>query len=144
MTQFNYNPDLSSVRVVDTELEQQKFFVDGHPNFFIPDFSICPTDIWLSYMDFLEGQYLSGFDTSIGGVSTGEIYDQDGGEITSHHIIDRNTGLTKCVYEAYGIMMDENDEPQDVEVEIEGYVVEKDGEYLFYATKVFENYKLTI
>lgn len=133
MTQFNYKPDLSNVRVVNTSSEQQKFFVDGHPNFLIPDFAICPTDIWLSYMDFLEDQ-----------VILGEIYDQDGGEITSHHIIDRNTGLTKCVYEAYGIMMDENDEPQDVEVEIEGYVVEKDGEYLFYATKVFENYKLTI
>lgn len=141
MTEFNYTPNLSSLipgpqgpRIIRTKEEQfDKFFYQGHPLFLIPDFNQNPEDIWLSYMEFLEKNHSC------------EIYDQDGGEVHSVEIIDGNTGLTKCIYTAYGISLDENDEPQDIDVEIEGYVVEMPtGEYVFVATKVFENYKMTI
>lgn len=134
--QFNYTP-LITGKVIKTKEEQfDKFFYQGHPLFLIPDFNSNPEDIWLSYMDFLEKNHSC------------DIYDQDGGEITSYDIIDPNTGLTKCIYTAYGIQLGESDEPQDVEVEIEGYIEEVPqgsfSEYIFVATKVFEQHKFVI
>jgi hypothetical protein len=136
MTEFNYNPTITD-RVIKTKEEQfDKFFYQGHPKFLIPDFNQNPEDIWLSCMEFLEKNHSC------------EIYDQDGGEVHSMEITDENTGFTKCIYTAYGITLDESDEPQDVDVEIEGYVVEipENGfnDYVFVATKVFENYKMSI
>jgi hypothetical protein len=136
MTHFEYNPTITG-NVIKTKEEQfDKFFYQGHPNFLIPDFNQNTEDIWLSYMDFLEKKHSC------------EVYDQDGGEIHSVEIIDENSGLTKCIYTAYDITLEENDEPQDVDVEIEGYVVEIPqstfNEYVFVATKVFENYKMSI
>ena len=133
MTHFEYNPTITG-NVIKTKEEQfDKFFYQGHPLFLIPDFNQYPEDIWLSYMDFLEKNHSC------------EVYDQDGGEILSYDIIDYTTGLTKCVYTSYGISLDEDDEPQDIDVEIEGYVVEMStNEYVFVATKVFENYKMSI
>jgi hypothetical protein len=136
MTEFNYNPTITG-RVIKTKEEQfDTFFYQGHPLFLIPDFNQNPEDIWLSYMEFLEKNHSC------------EIYDQDGGEVHSIEIIDENTGLTKCIYTAYGITLDENDESQDVDLEIEGYVVDipegNINEYVFVATKVFENYKMSI
>jgi hypothetical protein len=133
MTHFEYNSTITG-NVIKTKEEQfDKFFYQGHPLFLIPDFNQYPEDIWLSYMDFLEKNHSC------------EVYDQDGGEILSYDIIDYTTGLTKCVYTSYGISLDEDDEPQDIDVEIEGYVVEMStNEYVFVATKVFENYKMSI
>lgn len=143
MTPFNYNPTITG-KVIKTKSEQiEKFFYQGHPLFLIPDFCPYPEDIWLSYLDFLEKNHSC------------EIYDQDGGEIDMSSIqVDESTGLTKCVYTAYGIMLDENDEPQDPDVEIEGYIVEVPPhtefnensfeQYIFIATKVFESYKFSI
>ena len=133
MTHFEYNPTITG-NVIKTKEEQfDKFFYQGHPLFLIPDFNQYPEDIWLSYMDFLEKNHSC------------EVYDQDGGEILSYDIIDSTTGLTKCVYTSYGISLDEDDEPQDIDVEIEGYVVEMStNEYVFVTTKVFENYKMSI
>lgn len=81
-----------------------------------------------------------------------EIWEQEGGELHSVEIINSVTGLTKCIYTSYGISLEEGDDPQDVDIEIEGYVVEIDplgsafdgGNYVFVATKVFESYKLSI
>jgi len=133
MIQFNYTPNLTG-RILKTEDEQfDNFFYQGHPSFLIPDFNQYPDDIWLSYLSFLEKNHSC------------EIYDQDGGEITSHQIIDYNTGLTKCTYSAYGIMLNESDDPQDVDIEIEGYVMEESPmEYVFMVTKIFESYKMSI
>ena len=142
MNTFTYNPKIVGKIIKDDEEQFYKFFYQGHPLFLIPDFSQYPEDIWLSYMNFLER------DMSC------EIYDQDGGEVTPHNVIDKNTGLTRCVYTAYGIMVDKSDDPQDVEVEIEGFVVEvaphtdfnqsSFENYVFIATKVFESYKMSI
>lgn len=133
MTQFNYNPTITQ-RVLKTEKEQQeKFFYQGHPNFLIPDFFPSPADIWATYLEFLEKNHNC------------EVWDQEGGEVHSVKIIDKNTGLTKCVYTAYDVSLDENDDPQDIDVEIEGYVVEYTPDYyVFMATKVFESYKMVI
>ncbi len=141
MTELNYNPTITE-RVLKTEDEQyKKFTYQGHPSFFIPDFSPYPSDISTTYLDFLEKNHSC------------ECFDQDGGE-HSYEIIDHNTGLTKCTYTAYGVMLDENDDPQDIDVEIEGYIVEAppmsqyntdtETQYVFVATKVFENYKMSI
>jgi hypothetical protein len=133
MTHFKYNPTITGSVIKTKEEQFDKFFYQGHPLFLIPDFNQYPEDIWLSYMDFLEKNHSC------------EVYDQDGGEITSYDIIDSTTGLTKCVYTSYGISLDEDDDPQDIDVEIEGYVVEMPtNEYVFVATKVFENYKMSI
>ena len=142
MIEFNYNPKITG-RVLKTREEQyDKFFNGGHPRFLIPDFSSYPEDIWLAYLDFLANAYEC------------EMFDQDGGEVHSIEILDINTGLTKCIYTAYGVILDERDEPQDVDVEIEGYVVEmapltefnesKHTVYVFVATMVFESYKMSI
>jgi hypothetical protein len=142
MKQFNYNPILSGRIIKEKDEQFDKFFYQGHPLFLIPDFSQYPEDIWLSYMSFLEKDYSC------------EVYDQDGGEVQDIQIINPNTGLTKCTYTAYGVMIDEDDEPQDIDVEIEGYVMEVPphtdfnessfDEYVFVATKVFEQYKMSI
>ena len=134
MNHFNYTPNVTGLRTLKTEKEQnENFFYDGHPVFLIPDFSTQPGDIWLIYMDFLEKDMDC------------EIWDQDGGEITSHSIMDANTGLTKCTYTAYGLMLDEDEDPQDVDVEIEGFIVETVNQgFQFWATKVFEQYKNSI
>lgn len=136
MNQFNYTPNLSGLTIIKTKDEQfDKFFYQGHPKFLIPDFNgkssgQGPVDMWLLYLDYLEDN----FDCPV--------YDQDGGEVTSIQIIDPNTGLTKCVWEAWGISFSEDDEPQDFQVEVEGYVAEDKGEVYFLATKVFENSKV--
>lgn len=137
MNKFTYNPTITG-NVIKTDSEQfDKFFYQGHPVFLIPDFNQNEEDIWLGYLDYLESKY-------------GEIYDQDGGEITSHSVINTNTGLTKCVYTAYGIQIDGSKPPQDVTIEIEGYVVEIPPmtgnnlstfeDYIFVATQVIENF----
>jgi len=142
MKQFNYNPILSRRIIKEKDEQFDKFFYQGHPLFLIPDFSQYPEDIWLSYMSFLEKDYSC------------EVYDQDGGEVQDIQIINPNTGLTKCTYIAYGIMLDESDDPQDIDVEIEGYIMEVPPntdfnqssfeKYVFMATKVFEKYKMVI
>lgn len=130
MNKFNYKVDISNLKVLTTSVEQSRFFASGHPMFLIPDFSLIKQDIWTSYMDFLEKQYNC------------EIYDQDGGEITHHSIIDQNTGLTKCEYTAYGLEFLEGDDPKDVEVEVEGYVIEDENGLYFLATNVIEKYEI--
>ena len=129
--QFNYTPNLNGLNIIDnTQDQQKKFFYKGHPEFLIPDFSNNIEDIWITYLDYLESKIGS------------EIYDQDGGEITYNTVIDKNTGLTKCDWTSYGVMFDEDSDPQDITVEIEGYVVEsQNGETYFIATKVIENSK---
>lgn len=134
MNQFNYNPAITQ-RVLKTEKEQyDKFFYQGHPNFLIPDFFKTPEDIWITYLEYLEKNY-----------SCDQIWDQEGGEVHSIEILDENTGLTKCIYTAYDLVFNENDESQDIDVEIEGYVVEySPNYYVFIATKVFEQSKMSI
>lgn len=106
---FEYNIDISNLAVIkDEEKQFDLFFYQGHPVFVIPDFGQA-NDIWLGFLDYLERE-------------NGEAWDQDGGEITSHKIIDSD-GLTKCTYEAYGISFDEDEDLKDYVVEIEGYVI---------------------
>lgn len=106
---LEYNINLDNLEVIKNEENQfNLFFYQGHPLFVIPDFGEV-NDICLGFLDYLEKK-------------SGEIWDQDGGEITSHKIIG-NDGLTKCTYEAYGISFDEDDEPKDYMVDIEGYVI---------------------
>ncbi len=127
MTQtLTYNVDLNNLKILNTEDEQHNFFVHGHPVFLIPDFCKDPEDIWLSFMDYIEK------------VKEIEIYDQNGGEVYEHSIIDSKTGLTRCKYVAY-LQLTEEDEEKEYEVEIEGYIVMVDDESQechFLATKV--------
>jgi len=130
MNTYNYQPTITG-KVIKTEEEQfDTFFYQGHPLFLIPDFNEYPEDIWLSYMEYLENK------------NSNEIYDQDGGEVHSVEILDKTTGLTKCTYTTYGISFDEDEEPQDIDVEIEGYIVQDELAYVFMATKVIDNYKI--
>jgi hypothetical protein len=136
MREFKYNPTITG-KILKTKEEQfDSFFYQGHPLFLIPDFNPNPEDIWLSYMDFLETEYSGSPNEKL------ELYDQDGGEVHSIQILDPATGLTKCTYTAYGIVFDEDDDPQDIDVEIEGYVIEDGFDHFFVATKVFEMSKI--
>jgi len=128
MKTYNYNVNLTGLKVLKTDKEQSRFFGDGHPDFLIPDFSPEKEDIWLSFMDYLEKK-------------NGSIYDQDGGEVESNSIIDTSTGLTKCEYNAYGISFNEDEDPSDYTIEIEGYVIDENNQpqfsdLYFLATKV--------
>ena len=146
MTQFNYTPLITGKILKDLEEQKQNFFYEGHPLFLIPDFLPYPADIWISYMEFLERNYSGSPGQKL------DIYDQDGGEVHSYQILDSNTGLTKCTYTAYGIMFDEDSEPEDFDVEIEGYIMEVPphtdfndssfSQFVFMATKVFESSKI--
>jgi len=128
MKQFNYNPIINGKILKDRKEQEENFFYQGHPNFLIPDFSGQEGDICLIHLDYLEKK------------NSCEIYDQSGGELHSYQVIDPTSGLTKCTYTAYDIMMDEDSDPEDFDVEIEGYVVENivSGikDYIFVATKV--------
>lgn len=128
MKTLTYNVNLTGLKVLKTDKEQNRFFGDGHPSFLIPDFSSFSEDIWLSFMSYLEKK-------------NGAIYDQDGGEVESNSIVDTSTGLTKCVYSAYGISFSEDEYPSDYTVEIEGYVIDENNrvqfsDLYFLATKV--------
>lgn len=133
MTKLNYNVNISNLDILKTEYEQHSlFFNSGHPMFLIPDFCNVKADIWTSYLEYIEKIYNC------------ECYDQEGGEITSHSIINIDTGLTKCTYTAYEVVINDGDDPQDIDVEIEGYVVCDNDVNYFLATKVIENYKIKI
>jgi len=134
MIQLNYNPTITE-RILKTEDDQyENFTYQGHPNFYIPDFFREPCDINQSFLDYYAK------------INSCEIWDCDGGE-PSYEIIDHNTGLTKCTYSEYGVTTSEDDDPKDLIIEIEGYIVEAppmsqfndDDEvetYIFVATKV--------
>lgn len=135
MIDLSYNPIITE-RVLKTKEEQYtNFTYQGHPNFYIPDFHSEPCDIHQSFLDYIEK------------LNSLEICDQDGGEC-SYEILDNNTGLTKCTYNAYGVLFSEyDDDAKDFTIEIEGYIVEslpmtqfnEDDEvtvYIFVATKV--------
>ena len=112
MNQFVYDPDLTGLKIIKTKQEQHDmFFYSGHPEFLIPDFSIdCPLqDIWTAYLDYLDLQS-----------EDGEVFDQNGGEVSDRVILNEETGLTKCIYTAYGIELNSGDDIRDIEVEIEG------------------------
>jgi hypothetical protein len=124
---FTYTPNLTGLNIIKNETEQhEKFFCNGHPDFLIPDFCEDPSDIWLSFLDFLEKE--------IGD----ELWDQNGGEVQSEGVISPD-GLTKCVYSAYDIQKTEDEEDlENFDVEVTGYVVENPSteEIYFVATKV--------
>jgi hypothetical protein len=130
MKDFQYQPNLTGLIVIEDEQKQfDDFFYSGHPQFLIPNFSEHKKDIWLSFLSYLEKEYNEGE----------EVYDQDGGELSEQTIINKETGLTKCKYTAYGIQLKEEDEPRDIEVEIHGFVVlNQFGESYFIATKISE------
>ena len=132
MKTFEYNVDLTNKTVLKTDEEQfDKLFYSGHPAFLIPDFQPYNEDIWLSFMDYLERE------------KDVAIYDQDGGEISGQKVIDTITGLTKCNYEAYDIVMDVKtfpNEPISYVLDIEGYVIlENQYDAYFLTTKVTIN-----
>lgn len=120
---YNHLTD-STFNPIKTDKEQdEKFFYKGHPAFLIPDFYNGKADIWVTFLDWIEKQI--GY----------EIWDQEGGEITSHKIISSD-GYTKCRYEVYDVMLNEESEPKNIIVDIEGWVVDDlDGTY-FLASKV--------
>jgi len=121
MIEFKYNVDLSKLNVVKNESDIKDFFLDGHPLFLIPDFFRGAADIWVTYLDFLEKKYDC------------EIWNQDGGEIISHKIF--YNGLVKCIYQSYAICVNEDDDPVDHVIEIEGYIIQDTYKY-FLATNV--------
>lgn len=125
MKEIKYSPNLNNLKVIKTQKDQfDSFFYSGHPNFLIPDFCSEPSDIWISYLDYVESE------------SGDEIYDQDGGEVSNTKIIDPNTGLTSCVYTAQ-IQLDEDSDYEERVVEIEGYVVQNaNGDVYFTATNI--------
>ena len=121
---INYQVNLDNLKVIKNKSEQSDlFFSSGHPQFLISDFCAIKSDICTSFLDFIERK---------NGI---EIWDQDGGEITSYDVINVTTGLTKCTYEAYGISFDEDDEPKDYIVDIEGYVIKEDQYSSYFMTK---------
>jgi hypothetical protein len=121
---FNLNISPYNLDVIRDENKQYSmFFYNGHPLFLIPDFSKSKCDIWKSFLDFLEE------------TNNNDIYDENGGEVHSYEIIDKETGLTRCKYTAYDIMLDEDSDHQDYELEIEGYVI-NDTEPYFLTTSV--------
>lgn len=125
MAEFNYRPDLSDMKIIKTDVEQHnKFFYKGHPEFLIPEFSNESDDIWIIYGDYLKR------------VKESEIYDEDGGEITYHKVINKSTGLTECIYTAYGINFQKDGYMMDYKVKMEGYVVEKNEKTYFVTTYV--------
>ena len=129
MTTFNYTPNLEGLRVINTAAEQHSsFFQDGHPRFLISDFfDGSPQDIWITFLDFLER------------IKGSEVYDQDGGEVISNEIVNSETGLTKCTYQAW-VQLTEDSELESINVDIEGYVVQSnDNGTYFVATKVVEH-----
>jgi len=120
-----YTPNLTGLTIVtDPDKQQDLVFVHGHPRFLIPDFSPVPTDIWLSYEDYIEKTYEP-------------IYDQNGGEILSETLID-NSGLTRVEYALYDISLESDpDNYKEYNITIEGYVIDEgNGQGYFLATKV--------
>jgi hypothetical protein len=80
--ELNYNIDISKYKVIKDKDEQfNMLFYSGHPLFLIPDFSEYPEDIHLGILDYLEK------------INQKPVYDQDGGEVESHTIIE-DSGLT--------------------------------------------------
>lgn len=128
MKKFTYTPDLTGLKILKTKKAQQDFFYSGHPDFLIPDFCEDPSDIWLSFLGYLEREIED------------ETYDQNGGEVSDNEIISPD-GLTKCVYTAYDIQLTEDSEEEDYTVDITGYVVENtdEEEMYFVATEVIIN-----
>lgn len=119
-----YKPNLTGLTVItDPNKQHQLFFCDGHPKFLIPDFNSEPTDIWISYEDYIEK-------------TNGTIYDQNGGEIISNKIIGSD-GLTSVDYVLYDISLESDpDDYREYKITIEGYVVDDNGNVYFAATKV--------
>lgn len=119
-----YTPNLTGLTIISNPQKQHElFFFDGHPKFLIPDFNQEPTDIWISYEDYIDKAF-------------GAIFDQNGGEILSHKIINQN-GLTSVEYTLYDISLElDPDDYKDYNITIEGYVVEDKGNVYFLATKV--------
>ena len=134
MKQYTYNPNITGLTIItDPNKQYDLLFSDGHPRFLIPDFNAEPTDIWLSYEDYIEK-------------TLGAIYDQNGGEITSHTPI--GNGLVRVEYTLDDISLESDpDNYKQYHITIEGYVaigaplitsngtVTNDGAY-FLATKV--------
>jgi hypothetical protein len=119
-----YTPNLTGLTIISNPQKQNElFFFDGHPKFLIPDFNAEPTDIWISYEDYIDKRF-------------GKIYDQNGGEILSHKIINQN-GLTLVEYVLYDISLESNpDDYKEYNITIEGYVVDDGNDVYFLATKV--------
>jgi len=127
MKEINYTPSLTGLTIVtDPDRQRDLVFGNGHPNFLIPDFDPEPTDIWLSYEDYIEK-------------TKGTIYDQNGGEVLSYTPIG-NSGLMKVEYVLYDISLESDpNNYQEYNLTIEGYVI--DGDVLqstgyFLATKI--------
>ena len=123
---FNYTPDLSKYTILKTDEEQfEEFFISGHPNFLIPDFTPDIMDIDLGFLMYFEKTY-------------GEPYDSDGSEVYEYGIVDEETGLTECKFVGKDYQLSKDYEAEDYEVEIEGYVVrdEQEDVVFFLATKV--------
>lgn len=125
MNLFNYKVNLIGLNVLKTDVEQTDlFFYQGHPEFLIPEFSPNLEDIWISFLNYLEKIH-------------GKITDQNGGEIISYEILDKDTGLTQCKYVAYDIQIDDKSDMTDIPVKIEGYVVKDKDRVYFLTTKVY-------
>lgn len=125
MKQMNYTPNLTGLTIItDPNAQHSLFFCHGHPKFLIPDFNAEPTDIWLSYEDYLEKTY-------------GPIYDQNGGEIVSHSPIG-NGGLMKVEYILDDISFESDEDTyKQFHLTIEGYVIQDGNEAYFLATKIY-------
>lgn len=119
--ELKYTPSLTGLTIVtDPDTQRNLVFGEGHPKFLIPDFNPDPTDIWISYQDYIESKY-------------GPIYDQNGGDIVSYLPID-NSGLMKVEYVLNELSLEsDEDNYKEYVIFIEGYVV-SDGYFL--ATKV--------
>ena len=119
-----YKPNLTGLTIITDPIQQHRlFFSDGHPKFLIPDFNLDPTDIWISYEDYIEK-------------TIEKIYDQNGGEVVSSRIIDPS-GLTSVEYTLYDISLESNpDNYKEYNITIEGYVVTDNNDNYFIATKI--------
>lgn len=120
-----YTPNLTGLTIItDPNRQHDLVFVHGHPLFLIPDFNPNPTDIWLSYEDYIEKTYEP-------------IYDQNGGEIVSYVPINTN-GLMRVEYVLDDLSLESDPDNYDTySLTIEGYVIENpDGTGYFLATKI--------
>lgn len=119
-----YTPDMTGVEIIkEGDDRWEDFFWGGHPYFLIPDFGEKPDDICISYEDYIEKIYE-------------DIYDQNGGEIITKKTIS-NDGKILVEYTLYDIsLVSTPDDFKEYTIFIEGYVVEKNDELFFMATKV--------
>ena len=117
--ELNFKPNFTGLTIVTDPNDINEFFRDGHPCFSIPGFSggsgvgsfTGPVDIWLGYQDYLES------------IKGSPIYDQNGGEILGHTVLN-SLGFITCDYILDDLSFESDpDNYSQYNITIEGFLV---------------------